>query len=250
MSEAEEKAAATRHAARMLAWEDQVAEDPEGARQSTANRVVRLLRRRVEQRSGRATGDWVEQPRMARELSVTRQGLQKALYWLVKRGHLRIHCRKNWRVANEYEPLLKVAHAKATQTAVGIARQRSKPPLARDANAGLRPAPTAGGTSKHLSSSKISGGENGCWEKVKEELRAEIGGAKCDEWFGRLSFEGIDDSVVKLAAPTLYFKKQIVCQFDDALLLRAWQRVAPAVQSVVIDVETASAEEVRRAAVG
>lgn len=143
--------AAAAHATRMFAWEEQIAEDPSGRRQATANRVARLIRKRVDARTGRAAGDWVEQKRLAKELGVSRYGLQKALYWLQDRGHLLIHSGKIWRVADEYEPILRAA---TMPTAVGSA---PRPELASEANPSWHPKPTGVGTSNHFSSSKFSG---------------------------------------------------------------------------------------------
>lgn len=141
------------HATRMFAWEEQVAKDPDGRRQATAQRVARLLRKRVDKNTGRASGEWVEQKRMAEELNVSRYGLQKALYWLRDRGHILIHCGKRWRVADEYEPILRAA----VPTTVGRSDHTdSQPELAPEANGSWRGKPTAVGTDNHSSSSNFS----------------------------------------------------------------------------------------------
>jgi hypothetical protein len=95
------KKALSNHATRMFNWHSQVAGDPEAKRQATAMRVVDFIRDKM-----RPTKSGVEfqQGWLADHLDVTRKGLQKALDWLSRRGHVHIDVRKHRRLPNIYEP--------------------------------------------------------------------------------------------------------------------------------------------------
>jgi hypothetical protein len=112
----------------MFAWEDQVARDHQAKRQAVALRVVTLLRREVGRLvSGVAV---VEQQWLANEIGVSRRGVQKALSWLQKRGHLKIYSRKHLRRPNFYEPVVV-----PIRTRVRIEIRKSELQFAVDANA-------------------------------------------------------------------------------------------------------------------
>jgi len=149
-----------KHATRMFAWEEQVAFDPEGSRQATAQRVVRLIRKLVDEKTGRASGKRAEQKRMAAELRVARSTLQASLYWLRDRNHLRIHSHKGRYASDEYEPIVWSDDAVGLMPGAPGINTDAKGPSRRASEA--RPAghlmPGAPGTLNHLSSSNFSSG--------------------------------------------------------------------------------------------
>jgi hypothetical protein len=169
-----------RHAARMFAWEDQVAADPTGKRQATAQRLVKLLRKIVDRSTGGAQAD---QKWLAEKLGVTVTGLQKALDWLRRRGHLEVVCRKHQRVHNLYRPILQSEQGGAKPTGVGIEDARNQRELVSETNGRLQDTPTAVGTSTHVGSSKISGNRRArTFQESRDEWRASL--AKLDDEIG------------------------------------------------------------------
>ncbi len=133
MSKIDPKDPPPKHATRMFNWEKQVASDPNGRRQATAHRVVPILRDKVDKGTGKAR---VEQSWLAKQLDVSVYGVQKALAWLERQGHLRIHSRKHLREANDYEPLLQSKPDNTKPTPVGFEKKTQyQPGLVVETNA-------------------------------------------------------------------------------------------------------------------
>src|SRR6185437_7295842 len=132
-----------RHATRMFAWEDQVARDPEAVRQAAALRVVAVIRREV----GRRAADVaiVDQAWLADQIHVSVRGLQKAIKWLERAGHLFVDSRKRLGLPNVYRPRVRT----------GVHTQH-EPQFAPGTNGSSRMVRTPVRTNT-VSSSKISG---------------------------------------------------------------------------------------------
>jgi hypothetical protein len=138
------------HAAMMFRWHDQVGRDPTAGRQALALRAVSIIRSRVSENCHDAM---IDHSWLAQKLSCSRYGLQKALAWLVERGHLTITCRKHIGRPNLYRPVIQ-----EVPTRVGTfgtaAPTANTPQLAPGANPGSERVPTTVGRNSFRSSSR------------------------------------------------------------------------------------------------
>jgi hypothetical protein len=162
-----------RHAARMFEWEDQVAADATGKRQATAQRLVKLLRQKVDSSTGSAQAD---QKWLATKLGVTVTGVQKALAWLRRRNHLESLCRKHRHLHNLYTPILQSEQEQPKPTGVGIGGdERYEPELVVETNWRAQETPTAVGTSTHVGPSKDSGSRRArTFQSSRDDWRAGV----------------------------------------------------------------------------
>ena len=60
------------------------------------------------------------------------------------------------------------------------------------------------------------------WQRIKEQLRSELGEDIFSSWFGRMEFEGVGDGAVRLSVPTRFLRKWIQSHYADRVLAH-WQ---------------------------
>jgi chromosomal replication initiator protein len=58
----------------------------------------------------------------------------------------------------------------------------------------------------------------GCWDRVRNRLRSELGDQVFSSWFGRMDFESLGDGTVHLSVPTRFLKQWIQQNYRDRLL--------------------------------
>jgi len=84
------------------------------------------------------------------------------------------------------------------------------------------------------------------WERVKDQLRAEVGGDIFASWFVRLGFFGLEGGVVLIAAPTRFLATWIRSNYGDALL-KCWRAEDASVRRVEVEHRGAAAQQPKRA---
>jgi chromosomal replication initiator protein len=60
------------------------------------------------------------------------------------------------------------------------------------------------------------------WQRIKQHLRVELGEDVFTSWFGRMEFEAVDGSAVRLSVPTRFLRKWIQSHYADRVLAQ-WQ---------------------------
>ncbi len=75
------------------------------------------------------------------------------------------------------------------------------------------------------------------WERVRQRLRAELGDAAYDSWFGRLELDHVDDKGVHLTVPTKFLKSWMHTHYLDRVKARILTEF-PSVERVTIELRT------------
>ena len=60
------------------------------------------------------------------------------------------------------------------------------------------------------------------WQRIKQHLQVELGEDVFTSWFGRMEFEAVDGSAVRLSVPTRFLRKWIQSHYADRVLAQ-WQ---------------------------
>lgn len=177
MSEKDERREQTAHAARMFAWDSQIARDPRMRNQGLARAALSIIRERVRWWSGVAE---VEVPWLAEKLGCSVRGLQKAMSVATDRGHLARQVR-NANLSNLWRPILQ------GRTVVHPSGIRDEPQFTPDPNTGSPQTRTPVHPSTHSDDSLGGGSAPHQFNKLWE-ASGRIGnlGAAVAEW-GKLS---------------------------------------------------------------
>jgi hypothetical protein len=165
----------------MFRWHDQVAADPEARRQALALRAVTIIRQRV---SANTLEAMIDQRWLAKKLNCSVYGLQKALRWLVRRGHLEITCRKHLGRPNLYFPIVRevpTGVGTPMERAMLAARERYQQRSAPGTNPKSETVPTPVGRNP-LSRSTRDSGRNRAADEIEGRKLAKKFGASFEQW--------------------------------------------------------------------
>jgi len=76
------------------------------------------------------------------------------------------------------------------------------------------------------------------WQRVKHQLRSELGEDVFSSWFGRMEFESVEKQAVRLSVPTRFLRKWIQSHYSDRVLAK-WQAEEPTIIRLELTVRTA-----------
>jgi chromosomal replication initiator protein len=77
------------------------------------------------------------------------------------------------------------------------------------------------------------------WQRIKQHLRVELGEDVFTSWFGRMEFEAVDNSAVRLSVPTRFLRKWIQSHYADRVLAQ-WQVELPDITRLELSVRSAT----------
>jgi chromosomal replication initiator protein len=77
------------------------------------------------------------------------------------------------------------------------------------------------------------------WQKVKDQLRKQLGEDVFSSWFGRMELEAVDNEAVRLSVPTRFLRTWIQSHYSDHVLAR-WQAEEPAITRLELSVRSAA----------
>jgi chromosomal replication initiator protein len=77
------------------------------------------------------------------------------------------------------------------------------------------------------------------WQKVKDQLRKQLGEDVFSSWFGRMELEAVDREAVRLSVPTRFLRTWIQSHYSDHVLAR-WQAEEPAITRLELSVRSAA----------
>src|SRR5580698_10264896 len=77
------------------------------------------------------------------------------------------------------------------------------------------------------------------WQKVKEQLRTQLGEDVFSSWFGRMELESVEKEAVRLSVPTRFLRTWIQSHYSEHVLAR-WQVEEPAITRLELSVRSAA----------
>jgi chromosomal replication initiator protein len=77
------------------------------------------------------------------------------------------------------------------------------------------------------------------WQKVKEQLRTQLGEDVFSSWFGRMELEAVEKESVRLSVPTRFLRTWIQSHYSEHVLSR-WQAEEPAITRLELSVRSAA----------
>ena len=77
------------------------------------------------------------------------------------------------------------------------------------------------------------------WQRVKTQLRSELGEDVFNSWFGRMELEGADEGAIRLSVPTRFLRNWIQSHYSERVLAK-WQAEEPAVTRLELSVRSAA----------
>jgi chromosomal replication initiator protein len=77
------------------------------------------------------------------------------------------------------------------------------------------------------------------WQRIKQHLRVELGEDVFNSWFGRMEFEAVESSAVRLSVPTRFLRKWIQSHYADRVLAQ-WQVEQPSITRLELSVRSAT----------
>jgi chromosomal replication initiator protein len=77
------------------------------------------------------------------------------------------------------------------------------------------------------------------WQRVKDQLRKQLGEDVFSSWFGRMELEAVEQEAVRLSVPTRFLRTWIQSHYSDHLLAR-WQAENPNVTRLELSVRSAA----------
>ncbi len=77
------------------------------------------------------------------------------------------------------------------------------------------------------------------WQRVKEQLRKQLGEDVFSSWFGRMELEAVDRGAVRLSVPTRFLRTWIQAHYSEHVLAK-WQTEEPAVTRLELSVRSAA----------
>jgi len=77
------------------------------------------------------------------------------------------------------------------------------------------------------------------WQRVKNQLRSELGEDVFTSWFGRMEFEGAGQGAVRLSVPTRFLRNWIQSHYSERVLTK-WQSEDPAATRLELTVRSAA----------
>jgi len=77
------------------------------------------------------------------------------------------------------------------------------------------------------------------WQKVKEQLRNQLGEDVFSSWFGRMELEAVENDAVRLSVPTRFLRTWIQSHYSEQVLAK-WQSEEPAIMRLELSVRSAA----------
>jgi chromosomal replication initiator protein len=86
---------------------------------------------------------------------------------------------------------------------------------------------------------KMTNTDQQCWQKIKEQLRTQLGEDVFSSWFGRMELEAVEKEAVRLSVPTRFLRTWIQSHYSEHVLAK-WQAEQPAVTRLELSVRSAA----------
>jgi chromosomal replication initiator protein len=77
------------------------------------------------------------------------------------------------------------------------------------------------------------------WQRVKDQLRKQLGEDVFSSWFGRMELESVDNGAVRLSVPTRFLRTWIQSHYSEHMLVK-WQVEEPSVSRLELTVRSAT----------
>jgi chromosomal replication initiator protein len=77
------------------------------------------------------------------------------------------------------------------------------------------------------------------WQRVKEQLRSQLGEDVFSSWFGRMELEAVEKEAVRLSVPTRFLRTWIQSHYSEHVLAK-WQVEEPAITRLELSVRSAA----------
>ncbi len=77
------------------------------------------------------------------------------------------------------------------------------------------------------------------WQRIKEQLRSELGEDVFSSWFGRMEIEGTDKGIIRLSVPTRFLRNWIQSHYSERVLAK-WRIEEPNVTRLELSVRSAA----------
>jgi len=77
------------------------------------------------------------------------------------------------------------------------------------------------------------------WQRVKRQLRSELGDDVFTSWFGRMEFEAVENGAVRLSVPTRFLRSWIQSHYSERVLSK-WQLEEPSITRLELSVRSAA----------
>jgi chromosomal replication initiator protein len=77
------------------------------------------------------------------------------------------------------------------------------------------------------------------WQRVKEQLRSELGEDVFSSWFGRMELESAENEAIRLSVPTRFLRNWIQSHYSERVLAK-WQAEDPTIIRVELSVRSAA----------
>jgi chromosomal replication initiator protein len=81
------------------------------------------------------------------------------------------------------------------------------------------------------------------WQRVKEQLRNQLGEDIFSSWFGRMELEAVEKEAVRLSVPTRFLRTWIQSHYSEHVLAK-WQVEEPAITRLELSVRSAAIRQI------
>jgi chromosomal replication initiator protein len=77
------------------------------------------------------------------------------------------------------------------------------------------------------------------WQRVRDQLRTQLGEDVFSSWFGRMELEAVDKGAVRLSVPTRFLRTWIQAHYSEHVLAK-WQTEEPSITRLELSVRSAA----------
>jgi chromosomal replication initiator protein len=77
------------------------------------------------------------------------------------------------------------------------------------------------------------------WQRVKDQLRKQLGEDVFSSWFGRMELDAVESGAVRLSVPTRFLRTWIQSHYSEHVLVK-WQAEEPAITRLELSVRSAA----------
>src|SRR5215472_9686871 len=77
------------------------------------------------------------------------------------------------------------------------------------------------------------------WQRVKDQLRKQLGEDVFSSWFGRMELDAVDKGAVRLSVPTRFLRTWIQAHYSEHVLVK-WQSEVPDITRLELTVRSAA----------
>jgi chromosomal replication initiator protein len=77
------------------------------------------------------------------------------------------------------------------------------------------------------------------WQRVRDQLRKQLGEDVFSSWFGRMELETVDNGAVRLSVPTRFLRTWIQAHYSEHVLVK-WQTEEPTITRLELSVRSAA----------